>query len=143
MLNITKIFYFEMAHRLKGYDGACRNIHGHSYELHVTVTGLPLIDENDPKNGMIVDFGILKSIVNRCIIDKYDHALVVNKYDDELSILKDKDTKLVIFDGQPTSELMIIDFARELELQMPKGVSLKSLKLFETRTSFVEWIKEM
>ena len=38
MLKLTKIFHFEMAHAIHGYAGACKHIHGHSYELHVTVT---------------------------------------------------------------------------------------------------------
>ena len=39
MIKITKIVHFEMAHAIYGYNGRCKNIHGHSYELHVTVTG--------------------------------------------------------------------------------------------------------
>ncbi len=39
MIRLTKIFNFEMAHALYGYDGPCKNIHGHSYQLEVTIAG--------------------------------------------------------------------------------------------------------
>ena len=78
IIRITKEFKFEMAHALKGYDGPCRNIHGHSYELLVTISGYPITDTKSPKLGMVMDFGNLKKIVRTAIIDIYDHALVLN-----------------------------------------------------------------
>ena len=78
MIHLTKIFRFEAAHALMGYDGRCRNIHGHSYEMRVTIKGMPIIDDNNPKNGMVMDFGDLKKIVNEEIIDHYDHAFIIN-----------------------------------------------------------------
>ena len=78
VIRITKEFKFEMAHALKGYDGLCRNIHGHSYELLVTISGYPISDSNSPKLGMVMDFGDLKQIVRSTIVDVYDHALVLN-----------------------------------------------------------------
>ena len=62
-IRVTKSFTFEMAHALWNYDGPCRNIHGHSYELLVTISGHPITDENSPKLGMVMDFGDLKKIV--------------------------------------------------------------------------------
>jgi 6-pyruvoyltetrahydropterin/6-carboxytetrahydropterin synthase len=51
-IRVSKEFHFEMAHALWNYDGPCKNIHGHSYKLIVTVIGTPLNDPNNPKNGM-------------------------------------------------------------------------------------------
>ncbi len=62
-IRITKEFRFEMAHALWNYDGLCRNLHGHSYILRVTVKGQPIADSNHPKFGMVMDFGDLKAIV--------------------------------------------------------------------------------
>ena len=62
-IRITKEFKFETAHALMGYDGLCKHIHGHSYELLVTVIGHPIEDESNPKLGMVMDFGDLKKIV--------------------------------------------------------------------------------
>ena len=76
-IRLTKEFSFEMAHTLAGYDGPCREIHGHSYKLFVTVKGEPVADAAEPKYGMVMDFGELKRIVGRLIVDRYDHALVM------------------------------------------------------------------
>ena len=81
-VRITKIFRFEMAHALMGYDGLCSNIHGHSYELRVTVTGEPATATDSPKCGMLMDFSDLKRIVNACIVERFDHALVLNSQSD-------------------------------------------------------------
>ena len=64
-IRVTKEFRFEAAHALKGYDGPCRNIHGHSYELSGTVTGTPVTDRQSTKQGMVVDFGDLKKLVKK------------------------------------------------------------------------------
>ena len=77
MFYLTKIFHFEAAHALNGYDGKCRNIHGHSYELRVTVKGMPLNEPGNPKNGMVIDFHDLKQIVNQEVVDKLDHAFII------------------------------------------------------------------
>ena len=77
VIRLTKEFSFEAAHALDGYDGPCREIHGHSYKLFVTVKGEPVADAAEPKYGMVMDFGELKRIVGRLIVDRYDHALVM------------------------------------------------------------------
>ena len=78
MIRITKEFKFEMAHALHAYDGLCKNIHGHSYRLWVTVKGKVKNDHGHTKDGMVMDFGGLKEIVKPEIVDKYDHSLVLN-----------------------------------------------------------------
>ncbi len=78
MIRITKIFTFETAHVLYNYDGKCKNMHGHSYKLFVTVKGKPINDIDNPKNGMVVDFGDIKSIVKSEIVDVWDHAVLLN-----------------------------------------------------------------
>jgi 6-pyruvoyltetrahydropterin/6-carboxytetrahydropterin synthase len=130
-----------MAHALKGYDGPCRHIHGHSYELYVTVIGKPLQDDTSPKNGMLMDFGDLKKIVRDCIVDEFDHALVLNKAsaDEFLPLKSEVFGKTILVDYQPTSENMIIDFAERLIPLMPPQVKLHNLLLRETVTSYAEW----
>lgn len=78
MIRITKIFNFETAHVLYNYDGKCKNMHGHSYKLFVTVKGNPINDLDHHKNGMVVDFGDIKKIVKEEIVDIWDHAVLVN-----------------------------------------------------------------
>lgn len=139
-IRLTKIFKFEMAHALNGYDGPCRNIHGHSYELQVTVMGKPVSDPSSPKLGMVMDFGDLKKIVRGCIINRFDHALVLHQ-GAEADVNPDAEFfgKTILLDYQPTSENMVIDFARQLGPLMPNGVKLHHLLLRETLTSYAEW----
>ena len=144
-IRLTKEFSFEMAHALFGYDGACSQIHGHSYRLFVTIIGEPVNDHSNPKNGMVMDFGILKGVVNRHLIDKYDHSLVLRRSDDNeqlLTALTQSFENIEIVDYQPTCENMISRFAATLERELPIGVKLHSLKMHETATSYAEWFSE-
>ena len=75
-IRITKQFSFETGHALYGYDGKCKNVHGHSYKLSVTVIGKPIADKNNVKYGMVIDFSDLKQIVKEDIVNVFDHATV-------------------------------------------------------------------
>ena len=143
-IRITKIYSFEMAHILQDYDGPCRNIHGHSYKLFVTVSGTPIQDESSPKKGMVMDFKDLKAIVKDHIVMRFDHALVLSsKTDPELiESMKKHMEKLIIVDYQPTSENLIADFASIIRSHLPENVSLHNLRLWETATSYTEWFAE-
>ena len=61
-IRITKQFSFETGHALYGYDGKCKNVHGHSYHLDVTVIGQPISDSTHVKFGMVIDFSDLKKL---------------------------------------------------------------------------------
>ncbi len=131
-----------MAHALYGYDGKCRNIHGHSYKLDVCVIGKPILDKTNPKYGMVIDFGDLKSIVKAEIIDIMDHATMLNINSGHKTLaeyLKNQGHKLVEVDYQPSSENMVIDFANKIKSRLPEELKLHSLKLRETETAFAEW----
>ena len=144
-IRLTKEFGFEMAHALEGYDGACRHIHGHSYRLFVTVIGVPNENASDPKYGMVIDFGDLKKIVNRLVIERYDHALVLRETENKAALLKELQqtfSKVVLTDYQPTCENMIARFAEEIARELPAQVRLHHIKLHETAASFAEWYAE-
>ncbi|KSA12972.1 6-Pyruvoyl tetrahydrobiopterin synthase [Maribacter dokdonensis DSW-8] len=141
-IRITKQFNFETGHALYGYDGKCRNVHGHSYKLSVTVIGSPITDTNHVKLGMVIDFGDLKKIVKEDIVDIFDHATVFNKNTPHVELAKeltDRGHNVILADYQPTSENMVIDFAAKIKSRLPENISLFSLKLQETDTSFAEW----
>ncbi len=133
-----------MAHVLKDYDGPCRNVHGHSYELLVTLSGVPLQDKNSPKCGMVMDYKDLKTIVKEHIINNYDHSLVLSSAHDAGSIenLKKEFEKVIVVDYQPTNENLIIDIADTLKKLLPGNVILHSLKLRETATAYSEWFAD-
>lgn len=142
MIRLTKEFSFESAHALWGYDGKCREIHGHSYRLFVTIKGEPISDEQNPKLGMVMDFGELKSIVAREITDRLDHSFVMRRTKQAEALAEamgSQFTNVVLVDYQPTCENMLIDFAARLKAALPKGITLHSLRLHETATSYAEW----
>lgn len=141
-IRITKQFNFETGHALYGYDGKCKNVHGHSYKLSVTVIGEPITDTENVKFGMVIDFGDLKKIVKEEVVDLFDHATVFNKNTPHLELakeLQDRGHHVILVDYQPTSENMVIDFAAKISARLPHSIQLHSLKLQETETSFAEW----
>lgn len=143
VVRITKEFSFEMAHALYGYDGPCKNVHGHSYKLVVTVVGSPISDTTNPKQGMIMDFTDLKVIV-KPIVEELDHATILNANSAHKQLAEKNDLfdKLVLVAYQPTCENMLIDIAQRIQIQLPLTVKLHHLKLQETPTSYAEWFAE-
>ncbi|MCW5519872.1 6-carboxytetrahydropterin synthase [Aureitalea sp. L0-47] len=141
-IQITKMFTFETGHALYGYDGKCRNVHGHSYKLSVTVNGTPIDDPNHVKFGMVIDFTDLKKIVKEEVVDVFDHATVFNKNTPHVELARELETRghnVLLVDYQPTSEMMIIDFAAKIKKRLPENIKLHSLKLQETDTSYAAW----
>jgi 6-pyruvoyltetrahydropterin/6-carboxytetrahydropterin synthase len=141
-IRITKQFNFETGHALYGYDGKCKNVHGHSYKLSVTVIGSPISDANHVKFGMVIDFSDLKKIVKEQIVDVFDHATVFNKNTPHLELameLRNRGHEIILVDYQPTSENMVIDFAQKIRKLLPQYIELFSLRLQETESSFAEW----
>ena len=134
MLSITKVFTFEAAHAISCYDGACKNIHGHSYQLHVTVAG-KIVEET----AMIMDFKKLKSIVQQEVLNDFDHALLlkINELNTELS--HGLSTKLIWMKQEPTAEYLLLEILARIRKQLPNSVLLKRLKLYETATCYAEW----
>ena len=141
-IRITKEFQFEMAHALLGYDGPCKNIHGHSYKLKVTVKGEVKEGTSDSDEGMVIDFGVIKDIVNELIIHPYDHSLVLNE---KMEIEEDQFefmNKLIIVPFQPTCEKLLVHYAELIQSRLPNQIQLHSLFLRETPSSYAEWFAE-
>lgn len=145
IIRLTKSFNFETAHALHGYDGKCKNIHGHSYKLYVTVKGTPSTDPNDVKQGMVMDFGDLKSIVKSKIVDRFDHAILLNINTPHKSLgekLQAEGHKVIFTDYQPSCENMILEMVDEIRFLLPGNIQLVSLRLHETENSYGEWLAE-
>jgi 6-pyruvoyltetrahydropterin/6-carboxytetrahydropterin synthase len=141
-IRITKEFKFETGHALYGYDGLCKNVHGHSYKLSVTVIGKPIEDQSHVKFGMVMDFSDLKAIVNRLIVKPFDHATVLNTNSPHKELadsMEKRGHKIMRVNYQPTSEMMVVDFAEKIAKELPKHLSLHHLILRETETSYAEW----
>ena len=138
-IRLTKEFRFECAHALTGYNGKCCHIHGHSYRLLVTISGSPNNHPSSPNDGMIMDFRIVKELVNRIIIEDYDHSLLL-RHDAPISLeISELYQNVHSLPFQPTCEQLCIHFASLLLTVIPPPSKLFSLRLYETADSFAEW----
>ena len=119
VVRVTKEFTFEAGHYLKEYDGECANIHGHSYRLQVTARG----HLNDI--GMVVDFKNLKSIVQKEVVDLFDHKClnIAVKFNSTAE-------NLVVY---------IFEILEKYFISNEMEAKIESVKLWETATSFAEY----
>jgi 6-pyruvoyltetrahydropterin/6-carboxytetrahydropterin synthase len=140
-VRVTKRFTIDMAHALYGYDGPCKNIHGHTYHLSVTLIGTPIQATSDVKLGMVIDFGDLKKIVKEMILDQFDHALVLNEEApySKSEIISNEFEKVMLVPYQPTCENLLLHFVELMKGHFADGPSLVSIRLEETPTSYAEW----
>ena len=143
-IRVTKKFTFDTAHALYGYDGPCKNIHGHTYTLSVTLIGKVINDNLNPKNGMVIDFTDFKKVVKDNVIDVFDHSLVLNLNSPhaQLNDLNNNFEKINYVPYQPSCENLIVDFLERIKFKFPDNILVKNLKLEETPTSFAEWFLE-
>ena len=141
ILRLTRVFHFDMAHVLLNYPGKCKNIHGHTYKLEVTVKGCPCNDDASPKKGMLIDFSDFKNLILCEIISIWDHALMIHRDSDPalLKALKKNYEKILSVPFQPTTENMICELAAIISKILPTDLQLFSLKLYETENSYAEW----
>jgi len=141
-VRLTKEFTFETGHALYGYDGLCKNVHGHSYKLAVTIAGTPIDDPTNTKFGMVMDFSELKTIVKEEIVLPFDHATVLNTNSPHKALadeMEKRGHKVLRVNYQPTCEMMIVAFAEKIQKRLPAHIRLISLKLRETGTAYAEW----
>lgn len=140
MIRLTKVFHFETAHAIHGYNGQCKNIHGHSYELHVTVAAEDIIDDYIPAPGFILDFKDIKKVVTESIVKNLDHKIVLSKkYMEEHAYLANEEN-LIIWDFEPTAENILLYVKNTLLNELPTHVKPVYLKIYETKNSYAEWI---
>jgi 6-pyruvoyltetrahydropterin/6-carboxytetrahydropterin synthase len=125
MLQVTKIFRFETAHALHGYAGSCKNIHGHSYELHVTVREKQVSNDYLPGTGILIDFKDIKRILSKAYI-------AANPGIGTLS-------NLHIWEVEPSAENILIYIQKILQQKLPDYIHLMRLKIYETAESYAEW----
>ena len=140
-IRITRKFSFDMAHALWGYDGPCKNIHGHTYKLSVTFRGLIVHKHDSPKDGMVYDFADIKKFIEERILNQFDHCLVLSDKEDKEVIHKigQRYQKLVILNDQPTCENLLVDFLKLISSEVPDELELVALRLEETANSYAEW----
>ena len=142
-VRVTKKFTIDMAHALYGYDGPCKNIHGHTYHLSVTVIGKVDQSNDSPKQGMVVDFTDLKRIVNERVVDVFDHALVLNEHAPytKNDLIRNEFEKVILTDYQPSCENLLLEFKNRIQGVLPANIALLCIRLDETPSSYAEWVR--
>lgn len=140
-IRISRKFCFEAAHALLNYDGACRFIHGHSYKLEVSLLGPVRQQAGHPKEGIVMDFGDLKKLVQQAVIDPWDHALLLHQDSPAglLDALQKNKEKLVLLPYQLSCESMLWDIRQRLQGVLTAGCTLCRLLLAETENAYAEW----
>ena len=132
-----------MAHALVGYKGKCSRLHGHSYQLEVTVECSEELHTTGSEMGMGVDFGEIKSIVERVIVEPYDHSLLVRRCEqteEAVKALSHCFEGVHALDWQPTSENILLHFATLVTPHLPAGIRLHTLRLHETENNCAELV---
>ena len=120
---VKKIFTFDAAHFLEGYQGKCANMHGHTYKLEIIISRTDGgIVAGGVNNGMVIDFSELNKIVKEVVIDKVDHK-----------VLND------VVNFRATSENIAAYFYDTLQVIFKEhNLKLEKVVLWESRTSCVE-----
>ncbi len=138
MLRVTKEFTFEAAHALDGYDGKCKDIHGHSYKLAVTLKGKVNEDKTNPKCGMVIDFGDIKSVVKDKVLNQFDHYLLLRE-DSRFKGIETKGERIRYVNYQPTCENMLLEIVNQLKSEFTPHAQLVEVTLRETATGYATW----
>ena len=140
-IRVTKVFTFDMAHALFGYDGPCKNIHGHTYRLSVTLIGEQITDDGNPKQGMVIDFTDFKKIVKEHVVDVFDHTLVLKADTPHAKIegLTEQFERVIFTEYQPSCENLLLDMVDKIYQYLPSNVQIHNIRLEETPTSYAEW----
>lgn len=137
-MKISKIFTFDASHMLDGHDGKCQNLHGHTYQLEVTVASI-LINEG-AKAGMVMDFADLKTSVKQTILEPFDHAFLYhgnNERESQIAaLLEGWQMKTLRLNQRTTAENLAIEMYHRLQAV---GVPVCRIKLWETPTSYAEY----
>jgi len=125
--------HFDAAHFLYGYDGKCKNIHGHHWRVVAKIKCDDLSTQKQTR-GMLIDFGDLKTAV-RTLCDSFDHALIYEKgslKENTLQALRDEDFHLIEIDFRPTAE----NFARYIFMTLKdQGLPMHRIEVYETPTN--------
>lgn len=130
MYQLTTHASFDSAHFLSGYEGKCRNLHGHRWKLEVTVSSEKLAEEGQIR-GMIVDFGELKRDVKN-LADEFDHCLIMERgtlKEKTMIALMEEEFRIIQVEFRPTAE----NFARYFYERMKElGYQVSLVKVYET-----------
>ena len=144
MLTITRKLEFDAGHRIPDHASQCRNLHGHRYTLLITLTGELVQKEGESDNGMIMDFGDIKTLANLHLVNKWDHAFIVYENDSMVRAFLESlsDHKTVVIDRVPTVENLAkaaFDILKDVyQDRFGRHLALTKVTLYETPNCWAE-----
>ena len=105
-MRITRRLEFDAGHRIPNHTSLCRHLHGHRYAIEVTVSGDVITRSGDAEQGMVADFGSIKALMNKHVVEPWDHAFLADAKDREIIafLATIPDHRTVLFDAPPTAE---------------------------------------
>ncbi len=135
---ITRRLEFDAGHRIPDHRSLCRHLHGHRYAIEISVSGDITAQDGNPRNGMVLDFSEIKSVLRATIVDVWDHAFLVYRGDSAILEFLNSlpDHRTVILDVVPTAENLASEAFRLLEPRIAticdKSLRLENVRLYET-----------
>jgi 6-pyruvoyltetrahydropterin/6-carboxytetrahydropterin synthase len=146
-MRITRRLEFDSGHRIPNHDSRCRHLHGHRYALEVTLAGDVIRAHGDAQEGMVMDFGQVKAIAERELVDAWDHAFLVWREDaaviEFLATIPDHRT--VVFEAPPTAEHLAEAAFRLLEPayrdRFGTHLTLERVRLYETPNCWADALR--
>ena len=140
MLTVTKTVRFDAAHILTNHQGMCRNLHGHTYRVDVSVRRSAAASGSGVPSDMVIDFKDLKKVIEDTVVSRYDHAFIYNETspaESEIAAVVSKHgMRVVALPWRSTAENLARHFFAELSARL-EGVS--SVKVWETPDSCAEY----
>lgn len=135
MITVTKTVKFDAAHVLTNHQGLCKNLHGHTYRVDVSVS-----QAADDDRDMVIDFKDLKGIANEVVCDRFDHAFIYNTEsvgEREIAAVVEKNgMRTVAIPFRSTAENLAKLFFSDLKARIP---GLVAVKVWETADSCAEY----
>ena len=135
MLTVTKSVKFDAAHVLTNHQGLCKNLHGHTYRVDVSVA-----QPDDDARDMVIDFKDLKRIANEVVCARFDHAFIYSTAstgEREIAAVVEKNgMRTVAIPFRSTAENLAKLFFGELRAHVP---GLVAVKVWETADSAAEY----
>ena len=136
MITVTKTVKFDAAHVLTNHRGLCKNLHGHTYRVDVSVSQ----QAGDTKD-MVIDFKDLKAIATEVICDRFDHAFIYNTAsagESEIAAVVEKNgMRTVAIPFRSTAENLAKYFYGQLKERI---AGLSAVKVWETADSSAEYV---
>ena len=132
-MKITRRFEWDAGHRITRHESKCRHPHGHRYVAEVEVQS----DDLD-EVGRVIDFGVLKEAVGGWIDREWDHAFLLCRSDPLVQVFLELAFRVYVFDAEPTAETMVSHLWLKVDDQLPAGLWLRRIRIYETPNCWAE-----